>query len=155
MNNRWELLVSQKNNDMKFTKLLLCAVILALGIFSCGKNDDSPVSIVGKWNIVRSVDIETSSSIRDTITTIYKQGSYIDFQKNGKVSLNLIDDSGTTFTDTATYTVVPNGVNILVDNDTEFYEIKKLTSSELTLYLKDDFNNGAGDLQETYIYANK
>lgn len=140
---------------MKFTKLLLCAVILALGIFSCGKNDDSPVSIVGKWNIVRSVDIETSSSIRDTITTIYKQGSYIDFQKNGKVSLNLIDDSGTTFTDTATYTVVPNGVNILVDNDTEFYEIKKLTSSELTLYLKDDFNNGAGDLQETYIYANK
>lgn len=140
---------------MKFTKLLLCTVILALGIFSCGKNDDSPVSIVGKWNIVRSVDIETSSSIRDTITTIYKQGSYIDFQKNGKVSLNLIDDAGTTFTDTATYTVVPNGVNILVDNDTEFYEIKKLTSSELTLYLKDDFNNGAGDLQETYIYATK
>ena len=140
---------------MKYTKLLLCGVILALGIFSCGKNDDSPLSIVGKWNIVRSVDIETSSSIRDTITTIYKQGSYIDFQKNGTVSLNLIDDSGTTFTDTATYTVVPNGVNILVDNDTEFYEIKKLTSSELTLYLKDDFNNGAGDLQETYIYANK
>jgi len=140
---------------MKYTKLLLCGVILALGIFSCGKNDDSPLSIVGKWNIVRSVDIETSSSIRDTITTIYKQGSYIDFQKNGTVSLNLIDDSGTTYTDTATYTVVPNGVNILVDNDTEFYEIKKLTSSELTLYLKDDFNNGAGDLQETYIYANK
>jgi hypothetical protein len=140
---------------MKYTKLLLCGVILALGIFSCGKNDDSPLSIVGKWNIVRSVDIETSSSIRDTITTIYKQGSYIDFQKNGTVSLNLIDDSGTTFTDTATYTVVPNGVNILVDNDTEFYEIKKLTSSELTIYLKDDFNNGAGDLQETYIYANK
>ncbi|MGB3196417.1 MAG: lipocalin family protein [Saprospiraceae bacterium] len=140
---------------MKYTKLLLCGVILALGIFSCGKNDDSPLSIVGKWNIVRSVDIETSSSIRDTITTIYKQGSYIDFQKNGTVSLNLIDDSGTTYTDTATYTVVPNGVNILVDNDTEFYEIKKLTSSELTIYLKDDFNNGAGDLQETYIYANK
>ena len=140
---------------MKYTKLLLCGVILALGIFSCGKNDDSTLSIVGKWNIVRSVDIETSSSIRDTITTIYKQGSYIDFQKNGTVSLNLIDDSGTTYTDTATYTVVPNGVNILVDNDTEFYEIKKLTSSELTIYLKDDFNNGAGDLQETYIYANK
>lgn len=139
---------------MKFTKLLLCAVILALGIFSCGKNDDSPVSIVGKWNIVRSVDIETSSSIRDTITTIYKQGSYIDFQKNGTVSLNLIDDSGTTFTDTATYTVVPNGVNILVDNDTEFYEIKKLTSSELTLYIK-DYDNGAGELSETFIYATK
>ncbi|HOJ91159.1 MAG TPA: hypothetical protein PLH86_08665, partial [Saprospiraceae bacterium] len=79
---------------MKFTKLLLCAVILALGIFSCGKNDDSPVSIVGKWNIVRSVDIETSSSIPDTTISIYKSGSYIDFNAGGTVSVNLIDDSG-------------------------------------------------------------
>ncbi len=140
---------------MKYTKLLLCGVILALGIFSCGKNDDSPLSIVGKWNILRSLDIETSSSIRDTITKIYKQGSFIDFKPGGTVSVNFIDDSGVIFTDTASYTIVQNGVNILVDNETEFYEIKKLTSSELTLYLKDDFSNGVGDLQETYVYATR
>lgn len=154
MNNRWELLVSQKNNDMKFTKLLLCAVILALGIFSCGKNDDSPVSIVGKWNIVRSVDIETSSSIPDTTISIYKSGSYIDFNAGGTVSVNLIDDSGIIFTDTTSYTIVQNGFNIFADNETEFYEIKKLTSSELTLYIK-DYDNGAGELSETFIYATK
>ncbi|MBK8737230.1 MAG: hypothetical protein IPL98_15535 [Saprospiraceae bacterium] len=66
--------------------------------FSCGKNDDSPVSIVGKWNIVRSVDIETSSSIPDTTISIYKSGSYIDFNAGGTVSVNLIDDSGIIFT---------------------------------------------------------
>jgi len=154
LNNRWELLVSQKNNDMKFTKLLLCAVILALGIFSCGKNDDSPVSIVGKWNIVRSVDIETSSSIPDTTISIYKSGSYIDFNAGGTVSVNLIDDSGIIFTDTTSYTIVQNGFNIFADNETEFYEIKKLTSSELTLYIK-DYDNGAGELSETFIYATK
>lgn len=139
---------------MKFTKLLLCGVILALGVFSCGKNDDSPLSIVGKWNILRSLDIETSSSIPDTTISIYKSGSYIDFNAGGTVSVNLIDDSGIIFTDTTSYTIVQNGFNILVDNDTEFYEIKKLTSSELTLYIK-DYDNGAGELSETFIYATK
>jgi hypothetical protein len=139
---------------MKFTKLLLCGVILALGVFSCGKNDDSPFSIVGKWNILRSLDIETSSSIPDTTISIYKSGSYIDFNAGGTVSVNLIDDSGIIFTDTTSYTIVQNGFNIFADNETEFYEIKKLTSSELTLYIK-DYDNGAGELSETFIYATK
>ncbi len=139
---------------MKFTKLLLCGVILALGVFSCGKNDDSPLSIVGKWNILRSLDIETSSSIPDTTISIYKSGSYIDFNAGGTVSVNLIDDSGIIFTDTTSYTIVQNGFNIFADNETEFYEIKKLTSSELTLYIK-DYDNGAGELSETFIYATK
>lgn len=119
--------------------------LIALVLFSasCKKPEvEKPaLSIKGKWNVENiSAKYYLSNVLAGTYTDA-GNGATIDFQNNGMVVLT--DPSST---DSFPYTIKPDSK---VEFDGDIYEIKNLTATSVTLFLRSEY--GAGDYTEISI----
>lgn len=110
---------------------------------ACNQKDPPEISLQGKWTLDNIVNKEFLGGTLSGTTTIPGNGATIDFQNNGNVVLKKPGSPD----ETHPYTLKPDS-KVEFDGDT--YEIRDLTQSRVTLYIRDDY--GAGDYDE--IYAN-
>jgi len=140
--------------NLKFIATLVTIVFLAN---ACSKEDDnsSQISIIGKWNISKQVDIEITPQNNDTSETFFTSGSYWDIKDNGKIYAHF-SDPNIPFTDiTVPYSFTANKLILIENNDTTVYDVSELTKSKLTLHDLDTLDNAPGESFEQWIYFNK
>lgn len=125
-------------------KTILIAVAFTGCIMACTKGDDnSSVSIVGKWNAntarEKKVDLLNSSNNHD-ITQSYAIGSYLDFRNDGKIYGHHAFGTTSFTNDTFFYNLSANKLTIInsTRTDTNFVSVLTLTNSQLSLYEKND-----------------
>ena len=122
---------------------LLLGLVMILLLASCKKdNDDDQVSLKGKWTIDNSIVKEYENNVLINTDIEPGNGTTLDFQNNG----NLIISSPGSSPDSVPYTIQSNSK---VDIDGDVAEIRNLTSSTVTLFLKEDY--GGGDYFELSI----
>lgn len=119
-----------------FTLLML--LLATVTLVSCKKDNEEKQqkNILGKWYFKTVVEKEIESGVttyeetEDDFTT----ADFIEFKSDGKVTST---QGGYSFV--GTYKINENSRLILIDEDgdTEEYEIKKLNSTELVLYMED------------------
>jgi len=125
-------------------KKLFTLSLLTLCLFTACKKDKEPAppSLKGKWTIENYVYKEyTSGSLSDTYSEPGAGGT-IDFQNNGIVVITIPGVPP----DSYPYTIKPDSK---VDIDGDIYEIRNLSSSNVTLFMREDY--AAGDYDELYI----
>lgn len=114
-------------------KLFFFAVIatLVIGASSCKKDktETTAEKIQHKWTLVSIVDNYHDSTGDDITTTPGSASDYISFNSDGTVTTFI---SGTS--ESGTYTITSD-TEISIEGDV--YTIKKITSSEFILYVKD------------------
>ncbi len=120
-----------------FTLLVL---LMAFATFTGCKKDDEESQqkdIVGKWFVKKTVEkeIENGVTTSEETETNYNESDYFEFKSDGKV-----DTSFDGYQSSGVYQVKSNNRLAFTDEDgdVEDYEIKKLNSSELVLYLEDE-----------------
>lgn len=141
-------------NNLKFTITLAIFVIV---VSSCSKEDNnsSEISIIGKWNISKQIDVEITPQSNDTLEILFTLGSYWDIKDDGKIyahysALNL------PFQDMiAPYSFTDNKLIIIDNNDTTIYDVLRLSKSKLTLHYLDTLDNAPGESVELWLEFNK
>ena len=130
-------------------KTVLSVLALSALVYSCKKDDDksNAEKIVGKWNEVRIIEnAHTNGADHKDTATIPVGFASIEFLSNGTAY-----DNGPNYKDTATYKV--DGSNLILtykgNTSSDTVQIKNLTGSDLTLYIKDLSSNG--DYDETTV----
>src|SRR5436190_6992358 len=116
-------------------KTLLLSLIAMIIFASCKKDPKQPpISLKGKWN-VESTTIKSfeNATIVNTVV-IPGNGATFDFQENGTV---VISHDGVIESHPFTIQSDSN-----VDIDGEGYEIRNLTASSVTLFLRDTYAPG-------------
>src|SRR5215207_1210166 len=115
---------------------LLLGFIMILLLASCKKdNDDDQLSLKGKWTIDNTIVKEYENNILIDTDIETGDGTTFDFQDNG----NMIISSPGLPPESVPYSLQSNSkVNI----DGDAVEIRNLTSSTVTLFLKDDYGGG-------------
>ena len=119
---------------MKMKPILLIVAALLLCIYGCKKRNNSPVSIVGKWSIVKTVYLTAKdTTINGKATDYYifgEDGSLAianhDGSFTGIYSLKATDSVGITI-----YTVDGHGMGVITAP--AVYTISNLTSHSVTL----------------------
>ena len=108
-------------------------------IFTSCKKDKAP-SLEGKWNVENvTVNYYVNYVFVQGETTPFEGGTF-DFQTNGKVVISQIDPSlGDTVSATPPYIILPDSK---VSIDGSIYEIRNLTASSVTLFLRDIYAPG-------------
>jgi len=107
-------------------KLLLLTLVTTMLFTSCKKDKDP--SLEGKWNLEYTTINTYVDNVLDEVETIPGEGTTFDFQTNGQVAI--FQDG---VTETSPYTIKDSNVEIAG----EIAEIRNLTASSVTLYLKD------------------
>ncbi|WP_196886656.1 lipocalin family protein [Aureivirga sp. CE67] len=130
-------------------KVLLGVLALGLSFTSCSSDDDngSVATVVGKWdpdyNIVNGVKFLDPDQDCDNL--------YIEFLNNGNiVSHDYTDCELEESYEEGTWKVDGNTLSLSYvygeDVETDVFEIRKLTNSEIELFIKADFDeNGVED----------
>lgn len=119
-----------------FTLLLL--LMAAVTFTGCKKDDkeDQRKEIVGKWFLKQLVEkeIRSGQTIYDDTETDFGTDDYIDVKSDGSFYSTLNGDG-----ETAKYEVKSDNILSVtyVSGSVEDYQIKKLNSSELVLYMED------------------
>ena len=142
--------------SMKTLKYTLLSIII-LSIYSCGKYEEGPgftlisksSRICKKWRPIQSIDGST-----EVITNIDRDGSYIEFMKDGSIkyynknqmSFLGIDAVSGTWEFSEDKTQVTYSYNVLTVNTTNLKTIKKLKINSLAL----EANNGDKIYYENY-----
>jgi hypothetical protein len=124
-------------------KLVLYSTILMILLMACKKDPPPPVevSIKGKWTVENVVIKEFVNGVLGNTDIEPGDGTILDFQDNG----HLVSNSGGTIT-SVVYTLKPNS-RIEIDN--EMFEIKNLTTSNVTLFISEYF--APNEWQEVFI----
>ena len=125
-------------------KKLLTAGLLSLFLFTACKKDTQPAppSLKGKWTIENFVYKEY---VGGALTDTYSEpgnGGTMDFQNNGNVVITIPGDP----VNSAPYTIKPDSK---VDIDGDIFEIRNLTTSNVTLFIREDY--APGEYDELYI----
>jgi hypothetical protein len=119
-----------------------------LGLFSlfvfaaCNKDKVDAVSLKGKWTVENKVYKEYIAGSLSNTDTEPSQGITMDFQDNGYVVITYPVSP----TESLTYAIKPDSK---VEIDGEIYEVRNLTSANVTLFLREDYSPGEYD--ELYI----
>jgi hypothetical protein len=134
-------------------KTVLSVLALSALVFSCKKDDDksNAEKIQGKWNEVSIIENAHTNGVDHRDTTKVPTGyATLEFLSNGTAY-----DNGANYKDTATYKV--DGSNLILtykgSTSSDTIQIKNLTGSDLSLYLKDMGTNG--DFDETTVNFKK
>jgi len=134
-------------------KLFATVAVVALGAMACSKKDTGPnnsATIIGKWQFVsaHSKFKYTDPRIGNTDTTILGHaGDFINFGSNGTASSHVWDASSSSFND-ATSSYMVSGNLLILDTDTA--TIQTLTSSNLSLYVKNVYTIATIETWESF-----
>lgn len=112
---------------------LVASLIIMILLAACKKDKEKEetVSLVKKWNLENTIEKEYENGVLTDTYTIPGNGATIDFQDNGNVVYKNPDNT----TDSAPYSLLPDSkVNI----DGDIFEIKNLTLSTATLFIKEE-----------------
>jgi hypothetical protein len=125
-------------------KKLLTASLLTLVLFTACKKDPQPAapSLKGKWTIENMLYKEYVGGSLDNTYTEPGAGGTIDFQNNGNVVSTIAGNP----VQTSPYTIKPDSK---VEIDGDIYEIRNLTSTSVTLFIREDY--APGEYDESYI----
>jgi len=125
-------------------KQLLTISLFTLVVLTACKKDKGSASpsLKGLWTIENYVTKEYMSGVLTNTYTDQGAGATIDFQNDGNVVVSL---PGST-PQTHPYTITADSK---VEFDGDIYEIRNLTSSNVTLFIRYDY--GAGDYDEESI----
>jgi len=124
--------------------MLLTASLLTLVLLTACKKDPQPAapSLKGKWTIENFVYKEyVGGALTDTYTEPGAGGT-IDFQNNG----NVVSTIPGYPVATTPYTIKPDSK---VEIDGDIYEIRNLTATNVTLFIREDY--APGEYDESYI----
>jgi len=124
--------------------MLLTASLLTLVLFTACKKDPQPAapSLKGKWTIENFMYKEyVGGALTDTYTEPGAGGT-MDFQNNGNVVFTVPGDP----IETHPYSIKPDSK---VDIDGDIFEIRNLTASNVTLFIRQDY--APGEYDEAYI----
>ena len=125
-------------------KKLLTASLLTLVLFTACKKDPQPAvpSLKGKWTIENMLYKEYLGGSLDNTYTEPGAGGTIDFQNNG----NVVSTIAGYPVQTSPYTIKPDSK---VEIDGDIYEIRNLTATSVTLFIREDY--APGEYDEAYI----
>lgn len=140
--------------NLKFISTLVIIVFVAN---ACSKEDNnlSEISIIGKWNISKQIDIEITPQSNDTSETLFTSGSYWDIKDDGKIYAHF-SNQNLPFQDIiAPYSFTDNKLIFIENNDTTIYDVLELSKSKFTLYFLDTLDNAPGEKYEQWIEFNK
>lgn len=120
-------------------KIALFSLFALLLLSACKKDKDEPaVSLLGKWTIENAVVKEYVNGVLTDNYTEPGDGSTFDFQDNG----HLVITSPGNSVESVNYSIKPDSK---VEIDGEIYEIRNLTASAVTLYIREDYSPGEYD----------
>ena len=125
-------------------KKLLTVSWLVLFVFTACKKDTKPAepSLKGKWTIENFMFKEYLGGTLSNAYTEPGAGGTIDFQNNGTVVITIPGDPVETYA----YTIKPDSK---VDIDGDIYEVRNLTASNVTLFIREDY--AVGEYDEAYV----
>lgn len=117
--------------------LLFCLPLLLLSI-ACNK-DEGEVTLKGKWFVENMITKEYENGVLRGTYTDPGNGAKYDFQDNG--ILLIMNPFGSDHP----YSILP-GSKVVIDGDQ--FEIRDLSRTHVTLYIREDYGN---DYQELFI----
>ena len=121
-------------------KIITLGVIVMFVIIAC-KKDKQEVSLKGKWNVETVVTKEYRNGSLANTNIEPGNGYKYDFQDNGNLLI-----TGFLAASSAPYTILPNSK---VDIDGDVFEIRNLTASAVTLFIRVDYT--ADQYDELYL----
>ena len=122
-------------------KKLLAISLIGMFVFTACKKPREDVSLTGKWNVETVVTKEYENSALINTNTEPGDGYKYDFQTNGNLLI-----TGFLVGTTAPYTIMGNST-VVIDGDS--FEIRNLTSSQVTLFIRQDY--APGEYDELFI----
>jgi hypothetical protein len=120
-------------------KTLALSLIIMILAVACKKNKGE-ITLKGKWNVENVVTKEYQSGVLMNTNTEPGDGYKYDFQNDGTLLI-----TGFLAGTTAPYTIMSDSK---VEIDGDIFEIRNLTTSNVTLFIREDFAN---EYQEIFI----
>ena len=118
-------------------KKLLTISLIGMFLFTACKKDPVRPSLTGKWNVENVITKEYQSSVLINTNTEPGDGYKYDFQTNGSLLISSFLNATT-----IPYTIMANST---VQIDGDIFEIRNLTGSQVTLFIRQDYNPGEYD----------
>jgi len=119
-------------------KKLLAISLMGMFLFTaCEKNPPVEASLTGKWNVETAVTKEYQNAVLINTTTEPGNGYKYDFQTNGSLLISNIVNANS-----FPYSIMANSK---VKIDGEIFEIRNLTASQVTLFIREDYAPGEYD----------
>ena len=120
--------------------------LIVMGLLVACKKDKDEVSLQNKWTVDNFIGKEYLNGTLTNTTTLPGGGATLDFQKNGNVIITTPGSPVESFP----YILQP-GSRVEFGGDN--YEIRDLTGSSVTLFLREDY--APGDYDEIFINLKK
>ncbi len=120
-------------------KTLALSLIVMTLLIAC-KKDKEEITLKGKWNVENIITKEYQNGILVNTNTEPGGGYKYDFQNDGNLLI-----SGFLTGTTVPYKIMSNSK---VEIDGDIFEIRNLTSSDVTLFIRIDYGN---DYQEMFL----
>jgi len=133
------LLVTLTIKQIVMKKTLVLSLIVMILLVAC-KKDKEEISLKGKWNLENVITKEYQSGVLINTNTEPGDGYKYDFQNNGNLLI-----SGFLTGTTVPYTIISNSK---VEIDGDIFEIRNLTGSNVTLFIRVDYTN---EYQEMFL----
>jgi hypothetical protein len=125
-------------------KTLVLSMIVVILLTACNKKVEP--SLKNKWTLENSVSKEYVNGTLANTETVPGNGTTLDFQNNGNVVITYPGSPVESFP----YLLKPDSK---VEFDGDIYEIRNLTNSNVTLYIREDF--APGEYDEIFINLKK
>lgn len=112
---------------------VLCCLSFVLALISCSKNNDTSISIQGKWTVASEHYTVYTDNVLTTDTTI-SNSDVVSFEFLNDGTLKETDEDGSIYTYTYSYNDNSKTLTTEEDGFTYDYDVKSLTQSQLVLY---------------------
>jgi hypothetical protein len=138
----WHLKQSfQTFKKINMKKLLAISLVGMVLFTACKKDHAVEPSLIAKWTVETIVTKEYRNAVLINTNTEPGDGYKYDFQTNGNLVI-----SGFLTSSTHPYSILPNSK---VDIDGDIFEIRDLTTSQVTLFFRQDYV--AGEYDDLFI----
>ena len=123
-------------------KKLLAICLTGMLLFTaCKKDPPVEISLTGKWKVETVVTKEYQNAVLVNTNTEPGDGYKYDFQTNGSLLISSFLNATT-----MPYSIMANS-KVQIDGD--IFEIRNLTASQVTLFIREDY--GQGEYDELFI----
>lgn len=123
-------------------KLSILSLVILFLFVACKKDKNESPSLKGKWIVENNVYKEYIGGSLSNTYTDPGGGATMDFPNSGNMVITYPDNH----TDAVSYSIQPNS-KVKIDGDS--FEVRNLTASNVTLFLRQDYS--LGDYDEIYI----